>query len=375
MLKGERVPRCLCLPVLVAAIGLTASGAAADDVLYRYEGDVLPYDESAGWINGNPCEDPCSASVENGRFVLRWAVAGDSAAYGYRIAVPGEAAPDTLWVEWRFRSNHPLGPNFYTCDGAFSVKYGGMDEIVFMYGDAAISFSAADFVLGLDIDEFHTYRFESLDGINYTVAVDGLTFITSARNSPNGFHTLALRGEGGCLDDKFPNMLNEWDFIRFGTISDGERIVVTDPPGGFLDAREHAALDCFTVTFDSPNYVYMDEISVEVTGGVAPVVTQTRRRENDEPDSVEIVLDRPLPAGETTRFTLDDGVAVNVVEYTFAPGDTDGDGDADLLDAAAFLTCFGQSAPTSSCWALDTNRDDLIDLADYAALQSALTGP
>ncbi len=55
--------------------------------------------------------------------------------------------------------------------------------------------------------------------------------------------------------------------------------------------------------------------------------------------------------------------------------DPDGDGDADLRDVGAFQTCFGQSPPTGACWALDTNQDDLIDLTDYATLQSALTGP
>ncbi len=129
------------------------------------------------------------------------------------------------------------------------------------------------------------------------------------------------------------------------------------------------------MTFDSPNYVYLDEITIEVTGGVAPVITQTRRRENDEPDTVEIVLDRPLPAGETTRFTFDDGVAVNVIEYTFAPGDTDGDGHADLLDVSAFLTCFGLTSPAGPCWALDLNEDETIDLTDYAAFRQTITGP
>lgn len=42
-----------------------------------------------------------------------------------------------------------------------------MIEDVLMYGDAAISYSGDDAVTGMDIDEFHTYRFESLDGVNY----------------------------------------------------------------------------------------------------------------------------------------------------------------------------------------------------------------
>ena len=250
-----------------------------------------------------------------------------------------------------------------------------MHEVVWMYGDTAISFSGDDAVFGLDIDDFHSYRFESLDGVNYWISVDGLVFIVSAEDNPNGYHTLQFSGDGGCLGDWIPNMVNEWDFVRFGTISYGEQIVASDPPGGFLDARYHAGLDRFTVTFDSPNYVYLDEITVEVTRGDAPVVTQTRRRENDGPETVEIVLDSPIPMGETTTFTFNDGVAVNVVEYTFAPGDTNGNGLVDLFDVGMFQNCFAQTPVMGACQALDLVTDETLDLTDFAELQSVLTGP
>ena len=108
--------------------------------------------------------------------------------------------------------------------------------------------------------------------------------------------------------------LNEWDYIRFGTIAAGEQIIGADPPSG--STVYDPAFNSFTVTFDAPNFVHIDDITVEVTGGDAPVVARTWRRENDGPETVEIVLDRPMPIGETTTFTFDDGVAVNVVRYT-----------------------------------------------------------
>ena len=46
------------------------------------------------------------------------------------------------------------------------------------------------------------------------------------------------------------------------------------------------------------------------------MVIKTRRPLNSDPETVEIVLDRPLVIGETTTFTLNDGTATNVVEYT-----------------------------------------------------------
>ncbi len=51
---------------LTVAAGL--SYALADETLYRYEGDVHPTDESAGWVVGNLCDDPCVESVEDGHF-------------------------------------------------------------------------------------------------------------------------------------------------------------------------------------------------------------------------------------------------------------------------------------------------------------------
>jgi hypothetical protein len=294
-------------------------GAKGDGLLYQYEGDVFPYDESAGWEIYNPCESPCSESLQNGQFVLSWPIAGDLAAYHYWIAEPPEQPPPSLWVEWRFRSNHPVPPHSYTCDAKFTVQYEEVHDLLNMYGDAVISFSGDDAVTGLDIDEFHTYRFESVDGVSYWFSVDGLVFTGGTGDEWNGYHFLQFAGRGGCIDDWIPDMMNEWDMVRFGTIAYGEQIIASDPPAGYLDPKQHADLDRFTVTFDSTNYVYLDEITVEVTGGIAPVVTQTRRREGDGSETVEIVLDRPLPMDERTRFTFNDGVAINVVEYTFIP--------------------------------------------------------
>ena len=53
-------------------IGCLVSPALADEVLYRYEGDVFPYDPSGGWAVYDPCEDPCSESLQDGYFVLQW---------------------------------------------------------------------------------------------------------------------------------------------------------------------------------------------------------------------------------------------------------------------------------------------------------------
>ncbi|MEK7710336.1 MAG: dockerin type I repeat-containing protein, partial [Planctomycetota bacterium] len=280
-------------------------------------------------------------------------------------------------------------------------------------------------VLDLAIDEFHTYRFESLDGINYFMSVDGTIFLVDQENQPNGYSAISFAGRAGCLDDQIPNAVNEWDFVRFGTIGYGERIVASDPPGGFVDARVHPSLDRFTITYDSPNYVYINDVTVTVTSlgtdakrheateehpnpererraptplnpplvkgeagpapalGVRtvaplPVVIATRRLDNGPTDVVEIVLDRPIPYGATTRFTFNDGALAQSLQYTFAPGDTNGDGRADLADFAYFQNCFGLGTVLSNpapCAALDFNADSDIDLSDFAAFERVFAAP
>ncbi len=111
-----------------------------------------------------------------------------------------------------------------------------------------------------------------------------------------------------------------------------------------------------------------------VSGGGTPVVTQTWRRENDEPDTLEIVLDQPIPAGERTVFTIDDGETINTVAYTFIHGDADADGHIDLRDFARMQSCFAQSPPISTCQAFDFDNNDTIDLTDFSLFQSTMTG-
>ncbi len=350
---------------------------SADETLYRYEGDVHPADPSAAWTVFNPCEDECSASVENGHFVLRWTQPNDIVNYT-RLIAPDSGLPPppkSLWIEWRFRSNHPIGPNFFSCDGSFTYRFLQVFDLLNMYGDSAISFGGNSFVFGLNIDEFHTYRFESTDGVSYRVSVDGRTFINASDIKNPGGAYVQMGGEGGC--DGFVNTVNEWDFVRYGTIATGETIIAADPPAGFVAPQVYPGLDRFTVTFDSANYVYIEDVSVWVSGGIRPNVIQTRRRENTEPDTVEIVLDGPIPIGETTRFTFSDGTAVSVVEYIYSapPGDTNGDGRVDLREMGQFQNCFGTVTLSGVCKTLDLAANGTIDISDLPPLISQLSGP
>jgi len=407
--------------IIVLSVSLSPSIVRADDLLHAFEGDVFPFPDG-GWWNGG-CGPSCHESFENGNFVLRWDHGtADQVSYGYyisRLGIP-PAPPPPFWVEWRFRSNHRLQNNA-GCDGQFLVQYAELFDHILFFGDAVVSADKGIVSREFPVGEFATYRFETLDGVFGCFFVDGKHFVCNTGTGGNGSSIIQMIGRGGC-DLTQPATVNEWDFVRYGTIGYGETIVGVDPPvpagGGFIDARTHSALDRFTVTFDQPNYVYFDEVTVAVSeprqtwsgpfvegaealrhegtkddgfrrpasnpsvaswlrGSVAailPWVTATRRQDNGPPETVEIVLDRPIPYNATTRFTFDDGTIEQTVELTYAPGDTDGDSDADLSDFAAFQNCFGADATDAPCPVLDFNTDDSITRADFAAFQSILAG-
>ncbi len=214
---------------------------------------------------------------------------------------------------------------------------------MYLHGDAAFSFDGGSSITGLPLDTFFTARFESRDGSRYTFAVDGRVFFDHVDPPPSlPLSGVQFGGFGGCSRPPGEIMRNEWDFIRYGTLSDGELIVATDPPEGVVDANVHPALDRFTVSFDEPAFVYVDQISVAVSAGMdVPQVLWVRRPDHSEPDTVEVVLDRPLPLNATTTFTFDDGVAESVVEYTY-------------LSLGA--CCSSQGACT------DTDEEDCADL-------------
>lgn len=335
--------------------------ALGNSTIYRFEGDRLPYDPAAGWQVHAACDVDCAEILSDGRFILEWAADGrDTVNFSRLIEDDPKLLPPSLWVEWRFRSNNPIHPNFYGCDARFRTDYKAIGEPVYIHADAVVSFGADFFIAGLPFNEFRTYRFESRDGNHFRFSVDGFVFYDGKDFKGTDGRVLQFGGDGGCTLMNEPTR-NEWDFIRYGTTGDGEIIVAADPPAGYLNPATYSNLDRFTVTFDQPNYVYIADVAVEVLGnqtaGGSPVVLATRRQDNGPPETVEIVLDRPLPIGQTTRFTFNTGAATSqTVEYTVA------------IDPHPII-------PTTSTWGLVILTLVLLTAGKlYFPLRSARTG-
>lgn len=295
----------------------------ADELLYRYEADALP-NASEGWFTN--LGSTCTHSLSNGFLINTWPAAqGSYGGYEKVFGTPASPPPSPpFWVEWRFASNNAIHGSFIN-DGIFVVGYNTARLYLYLYGDAIIWEEGGTYVEDLPLNEFRTYRFESPDGNQWCSWVDGKPFLCGS-NGQSGIASLVrMAGSGGSPYAT----VNRWDYVRYGRMTTGETIVSADPPAGYLDPEKYTNFDRFTVTFDQPNYVYIDDIVVDVEGnqatrqgneviaaGIVRVVTATRRKDNGPPDTVEIVLDQPLASGATYRFAFDTGAATpQTVEY------------------------------------------------------------
>jgi hypothetical protein len=281
----------------------------------------------------------------------------------------------------------PLNPNHYGNNGRFHIGFGGIGDSVFPDGDAVVAFGARGYVLGLALNEFHTYRYENHDRQHYCFWVNGKEILCGLRPDEwpdNGYDRIQFGGGPGGPPWSSDSAM-EWDYIRFGTVGFGEQVIATDPPMGMLAGRTHGALDRFAVTFDAPNFVYLDQITVEtvaIAGGSAPLsppsVIAVRRRDDDPLETMELVLDGPLPLDATTTFIIDDGSGApeNVISYSLRVGDANGDGMIDAIDLPDVLTCLqGPDWPVGpDCRFADYDDDDCVTLADFAEFQRLFTG-
>jgi len=125
------------------------SASFADELLHRYEGDVHVLDKSTGWFGGG-CDGHCTASLQDGHFVLTFKGGGEIVTYRFDISngINELPQPDTLWVEWSLRSDQVFNPFLVNPDASFKVRYKTISELVDMYGDAVFSFEGGGFRAG-----------------------------------------------------------------------------------------------------------------------------------------------------------------------------------------------------------------------------------
>jgi len=58
--------------ILCALHPVIHTGAYADDLIYRYEGDVLADAVPAEWAGYQQCVAPCAQRLEDGHLIMEW---------------------------------------------------------------------------------------------------------------------------------------------------------------------------------------------------------------------------------------------------------------------------------------------------------------
>jgi len=393
--------------VALVVITPTSLPAGADEIAFTYEADTWPW--LAGFLIAHECLDQfdCVDSLEDGHYVLNLDPGLQSGIYNYHrtITPTGGTPPDTLWVEWRFRSNYSYldSDGFVLDDARVVTQY---DQTVvsvstWMWGDAAFDASVCCSVTGMAMGEFHSYRFEIADGLSSRRWADGeLLEATSACCSGNGGTFIQFGGVGGGGGGPYFGLTDEWDFVRYGLITFGEVVIASDPPSGYIDPRQDRpvgmpqtlqGLDRFTVTFNEPNGLHVGNITVESTAPVAlrPNVQWVTRPEGDDGDTWEIRLDKRIPPGHRTRFIISDEAdaaavgevgASSVVEYAYLPADVNGDETANTEDLLALVQGLNACVSGGSCGSAesllhrDINRSGTVNTQDLLRTVQLLNG-
>ena len=109
-------PRAFVGPL--APMQLREMGALfADEIAYRYEGDVFP-STTEGWITG--LGKTCTQLLSNGFLINSWPAGQGSYSAHQRIFGDSSNPPPSppFWAEWRFASNNAIHGSFLG-DGQF----------------------------------------------------------------------------------------------------------------------------------------------------------------------------------------------------------------------------------------------------------------
>lgn len=214
----RRLAACLALATIAAL------PAAAEQYWVAYEGNDFP--ENVGWIRtyGNeqgPRQGGAMRSIANGALVLDSRESTQIYDF-YKIERQLNPESGELFVaEWRLRVLDNLG-NPGTADSVFGIARDGGGTLSFGYFVDRVTSTREGWELPVTPLDFHQYRVESTDMINYSLwidgdfAISGMWDLNSLNESFVGFGD-AVQGAASLAD---------WDYMRFGVVPEGSASVL-----------------------------------------------------------------------------------------------------------------------------------------------------
>ncbi len=213
------------LMFLVAALGVLAGTAGADEYWLTYEGDDLP--ENEGWERhwGN---DDGSHEGEGAIRTLADGILTMDSMYDLRVYdyachyLYGELDPDPgeLFVaEWRVMVDETIGDGYDAKVGISSDDDWQLG--IALFPDHIISKFEDDVEIPIEPDVFHEYRILSWNMLTYDLYIDG----DLAHQGTFWHGSLASKfGWGDCVSGAAN--LSHWDYVRFGVVPEPSSLLM-----------------------------------------------------------------------------------------------------------------------------------------------------
>lgn len=205
--------------IRTCAIGLATlavvSTATADKYWIAYEGNDLP--ENVGWDR--------HFSRENGgatRRIVDGALELDSLADHaifdfYEIDRQIDPDPGELFVAtWRVKVLESFGGARWVGDAAVVIAPDGGGTLAFNHFPDRVISTRERWEISITPDEFHTYRIESWDMMNYSLWIDGQYVRDGIWDIPSLNQSFVNFGDGGQFGGL--RSLSQWDYVRFGVV-------------------------------------------------------------------------------------------------------------------------------------------------------------
>ena len=205
--------RILLLPMLLSAAAAPALGVP---YWVSYEGNDYP--ENEGWERSFSDENGVGQggserSLDGGVLTLD-SMRDPQISDNYRVSRQINPDPGELFVaEWRLRVLDAVGP---LRDVGVTIARDGMGTVSFRYGLDHVQGVEEDWTYDLEPLEFHAFRVESPDMVNYSLWIDGMfvrdgMWHLQSLNESYFFFGDAVRGAGVLSN-------SQWDYVRFGVV-------------------------------------------------------------------------------------------------------------------------------------------------------------
>ncbi len=203
--------------VLVAALGVLATPAGADEYWITYEGNDFPedvgwrriYRNEDGWYEGG-----AERWIENGIFTLDTRESAMICDY-YGISCQMDPDPgETFVAEWRLNI---VQANQSMEVGVWMARDDPPGYVWLEYLEDEVWIGREHWSHPIEPHVFHTYRIESTDMVDYSLCVDGEQVHQGAFYTATDLNSCMAFGDpwygGGNVTS-----LSQWDYVRFGVV-------------------------------------------------------------------------------------------------------------------------------------------------------------